>query len=215
MNPIEGDLPVVVLISGSGSNLQALIDASAGGQPFRIRGVISNRPGVRGLQRADAAGIPTQIVDHTEFADRDSFDAALAEAIGAFTPKLVVLAGFMRILTNGFVKRFAGRMINIHPSLLPAFQGLHTHRRALQAGVSEHGASVHFVTAELDGGPIVAQARVPVNAGDTESLLAARVLEREHELLPQVVSWFARGQLLMRDGEVWFDGEPLPAPIQC
>jgi phosphoribosylglycinamide formyltransferase-1 len=215
MKSADARLPVVVLISGSGSNLQALIDTSAAGGPFRISAVISNRPGVRGLERADAAGIPTRVIDHTAFPDRDSFDAALAGAIEAFEPRLVVLAGFMRILTDGFVNRFSGHMLNIHPSLLPAFQGLHTHRRALQEGVAEHGASVHFVTAELDGGPVIAQAWVPVEPGDTESVLAARVLEREHQLLPQVVSWFAQGRLSMRDGQVWFDNRQLQAPIRC
>lgn len=215
MKSADARLPVVVLISGSGSNLQALIDTSAAGGPFRISAVISNSPGVRGLERADAAGIPTRVIDHTAFPDRDSFDSALAGAIEAFEPRLVVLAGFMRILTDGFVNRFSGHMLNIHPSLLPAFQGLHTHRRALQQGVAEHGASVHFVTAELDGGPVIAQAGVPVEPGDTESVLAARVLEREHELLPQVVSWFAQGRLSMRDGQVWFDDRQLQAPIRC
>jgi len=215
MTPGHTDLPVVVLISGSGSNLQALIDRAAGGEPYRIVGVISNRPGVRGLQRATDAGIPTQVIDHTGFPDREHFDAALADAIDAYRPRLVVLAGFMRILTAGFVDRFAGRMINIHPSLLPAFQGLHTHRRALQEGVGEHGASVHFVTSELDGGPVIAQIRVPVLAGDTESQLAARVLEREHQLLPQVVSWFAHGRLQLQDDLVCFDGIPQPTPTQC
>jgi phosphoribosylglycinamide formyltransferase-1 len=215
MNRKEEKLPVVVLISGGGTNLQALIDASAEGHPFKIRGVISNRPGVHGLQRADAADIPTQVIDHTAFPDRESFDATLAAAIEAYGPGLVVLAGFMRILTNGFVDRFAGRMVNIHPSLLPAFQGLHTHRRALHAGVREHGASVHFVTSELDGGPVIAQARVPVLSGDTESDLATRVLQREHQLLPQVVDWFAQGKLQLRDDRVWFEGSPLQAPIRC
>jgi len=211
----DGRLPVVVLISGSGTNLQALIDAAAAGRPFAIAAVISNRPAVAGLERASAAGIPTRVVDHTAFADRDSFDAALAEAIESFAPGLVVLAGFMRILTTGFVRRFAGRMLNIHPSLLPAFQGLDTHRRALEAGVREHGASVHFVTAELDGGPVIAQARLAVEPGDTPSSLAARVLAREHVLLPQVVSWFAEGRLRMHGHQVWFDGSALQAPLQC
>jgi phosphoribosylglycinamide formyltransferase-1 len=215
MMSADARLPVAVLISGSGSNLQALIDASDAGGPFRICAVISNRPGVRGLARADAAGVPTRLIDHTAFPDRERFDAALADAIEAFQPGLVVLAGFMRILTEGFVNRFSGRMLNIHPSLLPDFQGLHTHRRALQAGVAEHGASVHFVTAELDGGPVIAQARVPVCPGDTEAVLAARVLEREHELLPQVVGWFAQGRRSMREGRVWCDDRRLQAPIQC
>lgn len=211
----DDELRVVVLISGSGSNLQSLIDQAAGGEPYRIVGVISNRPDVRGLERARAAGIPSQVIDHTGFADRESFDRVLADAIDSYRPQLVVLAGFMRILTPGFVSRFAGRMLNIHPSLLPAFQGLHTHRRALQEGVKEHGASVHFVTSELDGGPVIAQVRVPVLAGDTESELAARVLKREHQLLPQVVSWFARGRLQLRGEQVLFDGGPQQTPRQC
>ncbi len=206
-------LPVVVLISGGGTNLQALIDAADA--RYRIRGVISNRPGVRGLERATIAGIPTRVLDHTAYTDRARFDADLADAIESLSPGLVVLAGFMRILGDAFVERFAGRMLNIHPSLLPAFQGLHTHRRALAAGVQEHGASVHFVTSELDGGPVVAQARVAVEPGDTEAVLAARVLSREHELLPQVVAWFAEGRLQLRDGRISFDGEPLDAPLQC
>ena len=208
-------LPVVVLISGSGTNLQALIDGAAAGQPYRICGVISNRPGARGLDRASSAGIPTRVLDHTAFADRTGFDAALGDAVESFEPGLVVLAGFMRILGDAFVERFAGRMLNIHPSLLPAFQGLHTHRRALEAGVSEHGASVHFLTSELDGGPVVAQARVPVESGDTETILGARVLAREHELLPQVVTWFAEGRLEMRDGQIRFDTVPLHSALQC
>ena len=206
---------MVVLISGGGTNLQALIDAAAAGRPFVVAAVISNRPGVAGLERARAAGIPTRVIDHTDFADRDGFDAALAEAIESFEPGLIVLAGFMRILTTGFVERFAGRMLNIHPSLLPAFQGLDTHRRALEAGVREHGASVHFVTAELDGGPVIAQTRLAVEPDDTPSSLAARVLAREHVLLPQVVTWFAEGRLRMRDHMVWFDGAALQAPLQC
>ncbi len=208
-------LSVVVLISGSGTNLQALIDAQGDACPFAVTAVISNRPQARGLERAQAAGIDTLIIDHTHYPDRDSFDRALGDAIEARRPGLVVLAGFMRILTDAFVDRFAGRMVNIHPSLLPDFQGLHTHRRALEAGIAEHGASVHFVTAELDGGPVIAQARVPVEAGDDEDTLAARVLRREHVLLPQVVSWFAEGRVAMRDGQVWFDDQTLREPLPC
>jgi len=215
MKASDAELPVVVVISGSGSNLQALIDDAAAGRPYRIVGVISNRPGVLGLQRAETATIPNRVIDHTEFRDRESFDAALAEAVEEFRPRLVVLAGFMRILTSSFVDRFAGRLLNIHPSLLPAFQGLHTHRRALEEGVSQHGASVHFVTSELDGGPVIAQVRVPVRGEDTEPELAARVLEREHQLLPQVVTWYAQGRLALREERVWFDGSPLQAPLQC
>lgn len=215
MTVTDARLPVVVLVSGSGSNLQALIDAAAAGAPFLICGVISNRPDVQALQRAAGAGIRTVVIDHTLFADRASFDAALARAIDDFSPKLVVLAGFMRILTDAFVTRYTGRMLNIHPSLLPAFQGLHTHRRALEAGAHEHGASVHFVTAELDGGPVIAQVHVPVLDDDDEQALAARVLAREHRLLPQVVTWFAEGRLALLDGAVRFDGAALEAPLRC
>ena len=208
-------MPVVVLISGTGSNLKALIDAAAADAGYRIAGVISNRPGAAGLAHAEAAGIPTRVIDHGDFPDRAAFDAALAPAIEAFAPGLVVLAGFMRILTPAFVARFAGRMVNIHPSLLPAYQGLHTHRRALADRIREHGASVHFVTGELDGGPVIAQARVPVLADDDEATLAARVLEREHVLLPQVVAWFAAGRLRLDGDRVCFDGRPIDQPLQC
>ena len=208
-------MPVVVLISGTGSNLKALIDAAAAGAGYRIAGVISNRPGAAGLAHAEAAGIPTRVIDHQDYPDRAAFDAALAPAIEAFDPGLVILAGFMRILTPAFVVRFAGRMINIHPSLLPAYQGLHTHRRALADRIREHGASVHFVTGELDGGPVIAQARVPVLPGDDEATLAARVLEREHVLLPQVVAWFAAGRLRLEDDRVHFDGRPIGQPLRC
>ena len=216
MTTSSDKLPVVVLISGSGSNLQALIDASRDADAsYEIRAVISNRPNAHGLQRAVAAGIETQVVDHTDYPDRDSFDARLGDCIDSYSPRLVVLAGFMRILTAAFVERFAGRMLNIHPSLLPEFQGLHTHRRALEAGVREHGASVHFVTGELDGGPVIAQVRVPVENDDDEKMLAERVLRREHELLPQVVDWFARDRLRMHDGQVWLDGQAIERPVQC
>jgi phosphoribosylglycinamide formyltransferase-1 len=207
-------LPVVVLISGGGTNLQALIDDAGPDSGYAIVGVISNRPDVRGLERAAAAAIPTRVVDHTGFPDRASFDAALAETIDPLQPGLVVLAGFMRILTDGFVEHYLGRMVNIHPSLLPAFQGLNTHQRALDAGVSEHGASVHFVTGELDGGPIIAQARVPVMPDDDAPTLAARVLQREHQLLPQVVRWFAEGILGLEGQQVSLRGRPLNAPVQ-
>jgi len=215
MTSPNGGMPVVVLISGGGTNLQALIDDATRGRCYQIVAVLSNRPGVKGLERAAAAGIGHRVLDHTDYPDRESFDSALADAIESYAPGLIVLAGFMRILTPALVARFAGRMINIHPSLLPAFQGLHTHRRALEAGVREHGASVHFVTAELDGGPVIAQARVAVEAQDTESTLAARVLEREHKLLPQVVEWFAAGQLELRNEQVLFEGRAITTPIQC
>lgn len=184
---------IVILISGRGSNMEAIVRARIPG--VRIAAVISNRPGAAGLAFAREHGIATAVIDHTAHADRASFDAALAECIDAHAPDLVVLAGFMRVLTDGFVRRYQGRLLNIHPSLLPAFPGLHTHRRALEAGVKLHGATVHFVTAELDDGPIVVQAAVPVCADDDEATLAARVLAQEHVIYPQVVRWFAEDRL--------------------
>jgi phosphoribosylglycinamide formyltransferase-1 len=208
-------LPVVVLISGSGSNLQALIDAAGSGRlPVDLRAVISNEPRAFGLQRAAAAGIRSAVLDHRDFADRESYDRALAALVDRFEPGLVVLAGFMRILTPGFVARYQGRMFNIHPSLLPKYRGLHTHRRALEAGDKTHGASVHFVTDELDGGPLVLQAKVPVLPGDHEERLARRVLEREHRIYPLVVRWFAQGRLrLGDDGLPRLDGRTLEHPL--
>ena len=212
----ENTLPgIVVLISGSGTNLQALIDAAARGEiPGCIRCVISNRPGVAGLERATRAGIPTEVIDHRAFPGREAFDQALMVRIDAHDPALVVLAGFMRVLTPGFVQHYTGRLINIHPSLLPDFRGLHTHERALEAGVETHGCSIHFVNGELDGGPIIAQARVPVMADDNPQTLAARVQHQEHRLYPQVVRWFCQGRLrLADDGQVYFDEQPLQAPL--
>jgi phosphoribosylglycinamide formyltransferase-1 len=208
-------LPVVVLISGSGSNLQALIDGAVSGfLPVDLRAVISNEPRAFGLERAAAAGIRTAVLDHRGFPDRESYDGALAERIDRFAPGLVVLAGFMRILTPGIVARYQGRMFNIHPSLLPKYRGLHTHRRALEAGDKTHGASVHFVTDELDGGPLVLQAKVPVLPGDDEDRLAARVLEQEHRIYPLVVRWFAQGRLrLGDDGLPRLDGRTLAQPL--
>ena len=209
-------LRVVVLISGAGSNLLALLQqAATADAPFAVAGVVSNRADAGGLAHAAAHGVPVRVLDHAGFADRAAFDAALADLVDGFSPDLVVLAGFMRVLTPGFVARYAGRMLNIHPSLLPAFQGLHTHRRALAAGVAEHGASVHFVTDELDGGPVIAQARVTVGPGDDEAALATRVLAREHVLLPQVVRWFAEGRLRLHQSVAWFDGAPLAEPLRC
>ena len=201
--------PIVVLISGSGSNLQAIIDAVAASDlAVEIRAVVSNRPGAAGLDRAHRAGIPARVLDHRGFPDRDAFDAALAALVDAYHPALVVLAGFMRVLTGAFVAHYEGRLINIHPSLLPEFPGLDTHRRALAAGVKEHGVSVHFVAPEVDGGPIIAQARVPVLEGDDPDTLARRVLEREHEILPDAIGWFAQGRLEIRGDIVLLDGRP-------
>lgn len=188
---------VVVLISGRGSNLQALIDA---GVP--VSAVISNRAEAGGLAIAAARGIATRVVEHRRHAAREDFDAALAEEIERFAPRLVALAGFMRVLTPGFVARYHERLLNIHPSLLPAFPGLHTHERALAAGVKVHGCTVHFVTAGLDHGPIVAQAAVPVRPDDDAAALAARVLRLEHVIYPRAVRWFLEGSLAVTDGVV-------------
>ncbi|MEC5400198.1 phosphoribosylglycinamide formyltransferase [Uliginosibacterium sp. H1] len=191
---------VVILISGRGSNMEAIVRAQL--QGVKIAAVISNRPDAGGLDFAAGHGIATAVVDHKGFASRDHFDAALAECVDGFAPDLVVLAGFMRVLTETFVRRYDGRLLNIHPSLLPSFPGLHTHARALEAGVRLHGATVHFVTAELDCGPIVVQAAVPVLAHDDEAALAARVLRQEHRIYPQAVQWFAQGRLQIDAGRV-------------
>ena len=190
---------IVILVSGRGSNMEAIVRAAI--PEARVAAVISNRPQAPGLAFAAAQGIPTVVVDHCTHADRAAFDAALAEAIDAFRADLVVLAGFMRVLTEDFVRHYAGRLLNIHPSLLPAFPGLHTHRRALEAGVRVHGATVHFVTAELDCGPIVIQAAVPVRADDDEATLSARVLAEEHRIYPQAVRWFCEGRLRLGPDE--------------
>lgn len=194
---------IVILISGRGSNMEALIAAREGGHlPVAIAAVISNRADARGLETAAAAGIATAVLDHKAFAGREAFDAALAECIDSFAPDLVVLAGFMRILSEGFVRHYEGRLINIHPSLLPSFPGLHTHRRALEEGVRIHGCTVHFVTPELDHGPVIIQAAVPVFDADDEASLAARVLAQEHVVYPQAVRWFAEDRLRLVDGRV-------------
>ena len=194
---------IVLLISGRGSNMEAIALACAReGWDARIAAVISNRADAAGLAFAAAQGIATACVDHRAFASRDAFDAALAETIDVHAPDLVLLAGFMRILTPGFVQRYEGRLMNIHPSLLPLFPGLHTHRRAIEAGCKVAGATVHFVTADLDHGPIVAQAAVPVLADDDEDALAARVLAREHVLYPLAVRWFVEGALQVEQGVV-------------
>lgn len=203
----------VVLISGSGTNLQALIDARNRGQlGGDLVAVISNRADARGLERATAAGIATTVVDHRAFEGRDAYDSALAATIDSHSPDLVILAGFMRILTAAFVERYRGRLVNIHPSLLPDFKGLHTHRRALESGASRHGCSVHFVTPELDGGPVIARASLAVTADDTPDSLAARVQVLEHALYPRCVRLFLEGRLRLRgDDIILLDGAPLMA----
>ncbi|NVZ99678.1 phosphoribosylglycinamide formyltransferase [Pseudomonas gingeri] len=203
---------VVVLLSGTGSNLQALIDdVRTGGNPARIAAVISNRADAYGLQRARDAGIDTRSLDHKAFEGREAFDAALIELIDAFNPQLVVLAGFMRILSADFVRHYQGRLLNIHPSLLPKYKGLHTHQRALDAGDAEHGCSVHFVTEELDGGPLVVQAVVTVESDDSAQSLAQRVHAQEHRIYPLAVRWFAEGRLSLDDQGALLDGQLLAA----
>lgn len=208
-------LPVVVLISGAGTNLQAIIDAAARDLPVDLRAVICNRPGAAGLERARQAGIPTHVIDHTRFRQRDAFDEELMRAIDAYQPELLIMAGFMRILGNDFIAHYRGRAINVHPSLLPAYRGLDTHRRVLAAGERMHGASVHFVTGELDGGPVIAQARVPVRRDDNVESLAARVRTAEHALYPRVIQWFAAGRVRLAGDAVIFDGVTLQSPIDA
>lgn len=187
---------IVILISGRGSNMQAVVHAArAENWPVRIAAVISNRADAPGLAFAREQGISSQVISHSAYASREAFDQALQQAIDAHAPDLLVMAGFMRILTLGFITRYAGRMLNIHPSLLPRFPGLHTHRQALEAGVPIHGATVHFVTHELDHGPVVLQAEVPVMPGDTEETLAQRVLAQEHVIYPRAIRWFIEGRL--------------------
>lgn len=186
-------ISIVALISGRGSNLKAIIDAA---NPLvNISAVISNRPDAAGLTYAQQAGITTEVLDHKNFATRLEFDTALQQRIDKYQPQIVVLAGFMRILSSEFVKHYKGRLINIHPSLLPKFKGLNTHKRAIEAGEKEHGATVHFVTEDLDAGPIILQARVPILADDTEESLAARVLQQEHKIYPQAIQLFVEGKL--------------------
>lgn len=201
---------IVVLISGSGSNLQSFIDsASNGALPANIAAVISNRPDAYGLQRAAQAGIATAGLDHKGFANREDFDRALIELIDPYQPDLVILAGFMRILTPGFVQHYLGRLLNIHPSLLPKYPGLHTHQRAIEAGDSHAGATVHFVTEELDGGPAIIQAQVPIQTNDTAESLAKAVLIEEHKIYPLAATWFAEGKLQLQPDGVVLNGEKL------
>ncbi|HLR16659.1 MAG TPA: phosphoribosylglycinamide formyltransferase [Alcanivoracaceae bacterium] len=202
---------IAVLISGTGSNLQALLDAQAAGQlDVEFSVVLSNRADAKGLERAKKAGIPTVVVDHTQYDSRESFDAAMVQALAPYSLDTVVLAGFMRILTPVFVNHFHGRLLNIHPSLLPLYRGLHTHRRALENKDEQHGCTIHFVNNELDGGPIIAQAIVPIYSEDTESALTERVHQAEHFLYPTVLQWRAQKQLVLTDEGVTLNGKPLP-----
>lgn len=208
-------LRLVVLISGNGSNLQAILDACEDGRlDARVVGVISNRADALGLARAEQRQVPVQVLPPAEHPDREAYDAALAAAIERWQPDVVVLAGFMRILSAGFVQRFHGRLLNIHPSLLPQHKGLHTHQRVLDAGDAEHGCSVHFVTPALDDGPVIAQGVTPVHPQDTPDTLAERVHHIEHRLYPLVLSWLAAGRLDWRGDGLYLDGTPLPAPVR-
>jgi phosphoribosylglycinamide formyltransferase-1 len=206
-------LPLAVLISGEGSNLQAILDACASAAlPAEVCTLISNRADARGLRRAIAAGVPIHTIQAAAQTERSDYDTALRILIERHRPELILLAGFMRILSDEFVGDYRGRLLNIHPALLPKYRGLRTHRRVLEAGVKEHGCSVHFVTEELDGGPVIAQAKVPVKPDDTEAGLAARVREREHLLYPLVIRWFTEGRIKLDSHRVLFDGQPLPGP---
>jgi phosphoribosylglycinamide formyltransferase 1 len=207
-------LRLAILISGRGSNMEAVARACrAGGIDASVGVVIADRDAAPGLAIARELGLETKVVAWRSFADRAAFESALAQAIEAHHAEVIVLAGFMRVLSPQFAEKYAGRLINIHPALLPKHRGLHTHSRALAAGDAEHGASVHFATAELDGGPVVLQSRLTVRAQETEPELAARVLATEHVILPRVLSWMASGRLTWRDGRGWLDGKPLDAPV--
>ena len=206
---------VLVLISGRGSNMRALIEHGRdGAMGCRVTQVLSDRPDAAGLRTARELGVPAEAIPAASWTDRAAYDRALGDAIERRSPALIAMAGFMRVLSGEFVARFAGRMLNIHPSLLPKFPGLHTHRRALAAGEREHGATVHFVTEQLDAGPAVLQSRIDVRAGEDEAGLARRVLDREHLIYPLAVRWYCEGRLRCRDGRAWFDGAPLAAPLR-
>lgn len=201
--------PVVILISGRGTNLQAIVDeVRAGKLSIELRAVISNNPDAAGLKQARAAGLHTEVVDHRAYPTRAAFEQALAQAIDHHSPKLVALAGFMRILGRDFIEHYRGRLINIHPSLLPKYPGLGTHARAIAAGETRHGASVHFVIPDVDAGPVILQAAVPVLPNDTSETLAKRVLVEEHRIYPLAIRWFAEGRLALRDGRALLDGKP-------
>lgn len=212
MEPEVAKPPViVVLISGSGSNLQAIIDHVESGEiPARIGAVISNRPNATGLERAKKAGIPAISLDHTKYEQRELFDAKLIRTIDEYQPDLIVLAGFMRILTPDFVRRYEGKLLNIHPSLLPKYPGLNTHQRAIEANDSNHGVTTHFVTADLDSGPNIIQATVPILPQDTADSLAARVQQQEHVIYPITVKWFVQGRIVMSGDAALLDGVQLP-----
>lgn len=203
-------LNLAILISGSGSNLQSFINEIESGQlDANISVVISNKPDVKGLERAKNAGIPTEVIEHKNYSSREEFDLALVDTLNKYAVVLVILAGFMRILTPVFIQPFQGKLLNIHPSLLPKYPGLHTHQRAIEAGDAMAGATVHFVTEELDGGPPIIQARVPIHANDNSDSLAARVLTQEHIIYPRAVRWLTENRLRLDNGKVYLDEEPV------
>jgi phosphoribosylglycinamide formyltransferase-1 len=211
---MRGRCKTAVLISGSGTNLQAFIDAvGAGSLPLELSVVFSNKADAFGLKRAQDAGIPTACIEHGQYADRETFDQAVAAKLDDWQPDLLVLAGFMRILSAGFVDHYAGKILNIHPALLPAYPGLDTHQRVLDAGDEWHGSTVHFVTEELDGGPRILQGRLPVIAGESSGQLASRVQTIEHQIYPQAAGWVGEGRVEFRDGQTWIDGAAAAEPI--
>jgi phosphoribosylglycinamide formyltransferase-1 len=215
LNTSASRFSAAVLISGGGSNLQAIIDAcQAGTLDLELAAVLSNKPRAGGINRARQAGIPVDVVENTAFANREQFDEVVADTLERYAPDLLILAGFMRILSAAFVQRFEGKIVNIHPSLLPEYTGLHTHQRVLDAGEQRHGATVHFVTAELDGGPPIIQGRVAVLEDDDADTLAARVLETEHRIYPEAARLIASGRIEYRDGQTFFDGKQLQQPLQ-
>ncbi|MEJ2128967.1 MAG: phosphoribosylglycinamide formyltransferase [Woeseiaceae bacterium] len=203
-----------VLISGSGSNLQSFIDKVATGEiDLDLCVVFSNKPDAYGLERASKAGIGTECLQHGDYADRETFDRAVAATLDSYAPDLIILAGFMRILSPWFVDHYEGRILNIHPALLPAYPGLDTHQRVLDAGEQWHGSTVHFVTEVLDGGPLILQGRLEVRKGESADELCARVQALEHQIYPQAADWFGQGRIEFRDGQTWLDGEPLASPV--
>ena len=213
MQPSHSIPRIGILISGSGSNLQAIIDhQKSHSNLYEIALVISNKADAYGLQRAKNVNIPTRVIDHTQYDSREAFDAKLQQALEEAKIDFVVLAGFMRILSHDFTQHFLGKMINIHPSLLPKYTGLHTHQRALDAGDKEHGLSIHFVTPELDGGPVILQAKVAIDESDTEASLKEKVHQQEHIAYPKVIEWFALGRLSFKDNQAWFDQKVLKKP---
>ena len=201
---------IVVLLSGSGTTLQSIIDSEV---PAEISAVISNRPDVMGLDRAVEAGIATHLLDHTEYESRENFDIELQEKIDQYQPDLVVLAGFMRILSENFVNHYRGRIINIHPSLLPKYKGMHTHQRAMDADETHHGSSVHFVNTELDGGPVLLQARLPILPSDTVESLELRIKTKEHIIFPTAIAWLAEGRIKLNEDEIYMDGKKITNPV--